>query len=155
MQTDLFVVTLVALAPHLVLAGGGIDRMVVSLPARHRIGVVAFARYSRAADLGNGLILYPLLGISAPLATWAAFGLALAEGAPGRTKALLGTAAALAVLHTLTTARAAPKMLRIGRSPDDEAVLRPLLERFIKVSWVRAALQIAAAVVLLWALLAR
>ncbi len=47
------------------LAGISLDKALVQLPARRRMGVVAFAGFSRANDLGNGLVLYPLLGVGA------------------------------------------------------------------------------------------
>ena len=43
------------------LAGVSLDRAIVQMPARHRMGVVGFAAFSRAVDLGNGLIVYPIL----------------------------------------------------------------------------------------------
>ena len=72
MSTAVFVLVLVAAVPHLVLAGSGVDRLVVQIPAWYRIGPVAFAHYARVADLGNGRFLYPLLGTSGPIFTWAA-----------------------------------------------------------------------------------
>src|SRR5687768_18517520 len=51
------------------LAGMNLDKSIVQLPARHRMGVVAFAAFSRANDLGNGLIAYPILGIGSALLT--------------------------------------------------------------------------------------
>ena len=71
-----------ALIPHLILAGGGIDRLLVQMPGRHRVGLVAFANWSRATDLCNELIFYPMLGISGPLFTLAALILALVQRAP-------------------------------------------------------------------------
>ncbi len=52
---------------HGVLAGLTVDRSLVGLAAWHEIGVVAWANYSRSADLGNGLVLYPGLAISGAL----------------------------------------------------------------------------------------
>jgi hypothetical protein len=40
-------------------AGTGLDRVVVQMPAWARLGSQAWAAYSRHADLGNGLILHP------------------------------------------------------------------------------------------------
>jgi NADP-dependent 3-hydroxy acid dehydrogenase YdfG len=37
------------------LAGASLDQSSKQLPARHRIGAIAFSRYSQAADLGNGI----------------------------------------------------------------------------------------------------
>jgi hypothetical protein len=49
------------------LAGGNIDRAFVAMPAWQQIGAVAWADFSRHADLGNGLILYPVEAIGAAL----------------------------------------------------------------------------------------
>ena len=57
MQTALLTLVVLAVAAHLVLGGLGAARLAVQLPARHRLGPVAFARYARAVDLGNGLYL--------------------------------------------------------------------------------------------------
>jgi hypothetical protein len=58
------------------------------------------------------------------------------------TQVLLGIAAALSVLHSGATAVAAPAMFRVGRSPDTESALAPLLTRFALASAARAALQV-------------
>ncbi len=90
MQSPLFGLVIVAAVPHLILGGAGIDRLIVQLPARHRIGALAYATYARATDLGNGRFLYPILGIGGPLATWAALVVALITGATGRRSSRLG-----------------------------------------------------------------
>jgi hypothetical protein len=154
-HTALLVLILVALIPHLFLAGGGLARMAVQLPARRRLGPVAFAQYSRYADLGRGgLTLYPLLGVGGPLATWAALAVAYASGTAATVKVFLLIAAGLCVLHIFTTARAAPTMLLIGRSADDPHVLGPLIEKFVRRSRPRLTLQVLAAGVLIGALIA-
>jgi hypothetical protein len=42
--------------------GMTVDRAVVGTPAWRHLGAGAWAAYSRHADLGNGLIAYPLYG---------------------------------------------------------------------------------------------
>ncbi len=43
------------------LSGSGIDRTLIEMPAWQHVGALAWAAFSRWADLGtNGLILYPL-----------------------------------------------------------------------------------------------
>ena len=108
--------------------------------------------YAKATDLGNGRFLYPILGISGPLATWAALVVALITGATGSVVILLGIASGLAVLHTLATTQAAPTMLRIGRAENRVELIAPLLDRFTRLSWIRAALQVLTAAALLWLL---
>ncbi len=56
------------------------------------------------------------------------------------------------MLPTVTTTQAAPIMMRVGRSPDQETELAPLLDRFAAWSLPGAALQALTAVALLCAL---
>jgi hypothetical protein len=62
------------------------------------------------------------------------------------------TAAALAGGATLAvTAAAAPKMLRIGKTDDHAELLAPLVEGFVKLSYVRLAFICASFAAMLWA----
>ena len=139
-------VTSVAMAALVVdglLAGLSLDKVIVQLPARRKIGVTAYAAYARAADLGNGIAFYATVGVGAALLTITAFVVAAAQGAPGDVTALLAAAAGLSLLHSAATGRAAPAMFQVGRAGDDEAALTPLLTRFARWSAARAALQAA------------
>ena len=126
-----------------VLAGLSLDKVIVALPARRRIGVVNYAAYARAADLGNGVALYAVTGIGAAALTLVTALVAVGAHATAAVRVLLGIAAVLSVLHSVTTAIAAPTMFRVGRAPDTEPALAPLLTRFARVSAVRAVLQVA------------
>ena len=53
-------------------AGISFDVAAVKLPTRRRIGVIAYARFARGNDLGNGLVVYPTLAIIALLLVAAA-----------------------------------------------------------------------------------
>jgi hypothetical protein len=50
-------VVLAAVAANGLLAGASLDQSVKQLPARKRIGAVAYSVYAEAADLGNGIPL--------------------------------------------------------------------------------------------------
>jgi hypothetical protein len=136
-----------ALAADGILAGLSLDKVIVQLPARRRMGVVGYAAYARSADLGNGVAFYATAGVSAAILTLAAFGVAAARAAPPAVAGLLAAAAALTVLHSAATARAAPTMFRIGRAENTEAALAPLLTRFARWSTIRAILQTATLIV--------
>ena len=58
-------VGLVALATAVdgLLAGASLDQSIKQLPARHRIGILAFSAYSQASDQANGVLWYAALGI--------------------------------------------------------------------------------------------
>jgi hypothetical protein len=137
-----------------ILAGLSLDKVIVQLPARRRMGAVAYAGYARAADLGNGVVFYAVVGIAAAVLTVVAFGLTLTRSTPETVRVLLGAGAGLSVLHSAATGRAAPMMFRIGRAEDTKAILEPLLTRFARWSAVRAALQVATFVVLVAAVTA-
>ena len=126
-----------------IVSGLSLDKVIVQLPARASMGVVNYARYARAADLRNGVVFYAVTGVGAAVLTIVSAVVAVIGDASTATRALLGIAAALSVLHTGATAVAAPTMFRVGRSPDTESALAPLLTLFARASAVRAALQVA------------
>jgi hypothetical protein len=136
-------VAMAALVADGILAGLSLDKVIVQLPARRRIGITAYAAYARAADLGNGIAFYAAVGVGGAALTIAAFTVAAALGAPGAVTGLLAAGAALSLAHSAMTGRAAPAMFAIGRAGDDQAVLAPLLARFAAWSAARAAAQAA------------
>lgn len=136
------------------LAGISIDKSVVQLPARHRMGVVAFAAFSRANDLGTGLIVYPVLGIGAALLTMLAAVTAYLQGTALAQAWPLYTSAVLALLHSVTTARAAPNMLSLRQPNIGEAKLTEALNRFARWHNLRAGLQLINFIMLVWAMVA-
>jgi hypothetical protein len=137
-------VAMAALVADAILAGLSLDKVIVQLPARRRIGVAA---YARAADLGNGVAFYAAVGVGAATLTLAAFAMAAALGAPAAVTGLLAAAAGLSLLHTAATGRAAPTMFQIGRADDTDAAPAPLLARFARWSAARAAVQTATLIV--------
>jgi hypothetical protein len=140
---------------HGILAGVNVDRILVGLPAWYQVGVVAWADYSRSADLGNGLLLYSVLAIGGAL-----FSLGAAISLiwqPTRRRSLviaIYVAAALALAGLLLTFKAAPFMLRlrtIGRN-DDVAHLQLAFNGFWFWSLIRGVMQSLAFVGNLWSL---
>src|SRR5579863_2348381 len=87
------------------IGGVGLVRTLVDMPAWRRVGVLAWADFSRNADLGNGLFVYPLLGVGGALA---AGGAAVAYRLSGRTAqratAPLYLGAVFAIAGMVTTA---------------------------------------------------
>jgi Domain of unknown function (DUF1772) len=148
------IIALIALATAVngLLAGLNVDTALVKLPARRRIGAVAYATFARGNDLGNGLFVYPLLGISAALLTVLATALAYAERSRVEVLLLLSLASLLSLVHTFATTRAAPVMLSLKDTLDDEALLTAKLDRFTRWHAVRATFQVLAFFVLLWVL---
>ena len=134
------------------IAGASFDVAVVKLPTRNRIGSVAYANFARGNDLGNGLVVYPALGI---LAVLLVLGTAISTYRTNPSQAVmvpLVLAIAGTVAHSVITAKAAPIMLSLRQTADEEPILRAKLDRFAFWHGLRTAFQISTFVVLLWAL---
>lgn len=147
----LVLLIVLATALNALLAGLSFEVALVKLPTRRRIGAVAYAAFARGSDLGNGLRVYPSTAIAAALLTIAATIAAYITSASPAPIVPLSVASLLSIGHFLATARAAPIMLRVGKTPDDAALLSPLLDRFARWHAVRATLQALTFFVTLWA----
>src|SRR5512136_1536716 len=131
MSSDLtLILILTATVATGLLAGASLDKALVQLPARHRMGVIGFARFSRVNDLGNGLVVYPVTGIAAALLTIIAALSAFLQGTSLAHAWLIYIAALFAVLHSFTTTRAAPIMLSLRQPTDNEATITEALNHF-------------------------
>src|SRR5215471_19998043 len=83
--------------------GVALQKLMVELPARNRVGAIAFAKYARASDLGNGLYVYPAFAIVGELVTLGAFVMAFKTDAPPIATVLLGLASAAGLGVLVTT----------------------------------------------------
>ena len=131
---------------HGFLAGGNVERALVHMPAWRKLGPRAWAAFSRQADLGNGLWLYPLEAMAgAALAVAAAIAFQFDPGAARGAVLPLYLGAALALGGLLATTQAAPKMLSQRRlSDEDSAAVQRAFEGFHFWGNVRAVLQVLA-----------
>jgi hypothetical protein len=145
------VVTVAATALSGVLAGASLDQSFKQLPARRRIGAVAYSAYSRASDLGRGIAWYAGIGIGAALLTVVAAVWAFALGMNIERALPLYGAALLSLLHSLVTSRAAPTLFSQRRHAD-AAMLGAVFDRFARWQSLRAALQVLAFPAMLWGL---
>src|SRR6266567_1664574 len=89
------------------LSGLNTDTALVKLPAHQCIGPVAYAIFARGNDLGNGQVVYPLLGVGAALLTLLATAVAYRERGPMELLLPLFIASLLSLLHTFAPTRAA------------------------------------------------
>jgi hypothetical protein len=149
-----FVLIVAATAADGLLAGASLDQSIKQLPARHKIGLVAYSEYSRASDLGPGILWYAILGVGAAVLTIAAAVVAFLEGVPSATATPLYVAAGLAVLHSLVTTQAAPTNFSQRRVAKDEAALERVFDRFERWQTLRVVLQVLTFGAMLWALVA-
>jgi len=153
MSDLIYVLILAAVALNGILVGASLDQSIKQLPARHRIGAVAYSAYAKASDLGNGIVWYALLGIGSALLTIVTVIVVLTQrnGAPFALPIYL--AAVLSILHSLATTQAAPTMFSQRRHENDEAALTTIFNRFEHWQTIRAILQLLTFLTLLWALL--
>ena len=152
MTTTLLVLLLAAAGANGLLAGASLDQSIKQLPARHRIGVLAFARYSQAADLANGVAWYAVLGVGAALLTLIAAAAGLADHPSTAAAVALWVAIAATGAHSAATARAAPTNFRQRRLGADEAALTVLFNRFQRWQTIRVTFQVTALAAVLTAL---
>jgi hypothetical protein len=136
------------------LAGASLDQVIKQLPARHRIGVVAFSDYSKAGDLGHGIAWYAALGIGAALLTVVAAAVGLTDPPSTPAAAALWLALLLTVAHSFTTVRAAPLNFSQRAAAGDAARLAAIFDRFERWSTARATLQVLTLLSVTWALVA-
>jgi hypothetical protein len=112
-------------------AGAGTFRALLDLPARRRIGPLAFAEFSRATDLSTtGVMFYVIFGVGGALVTGVTWLIAVRGGAPRLIRRLLATSAIASLLVLVLTTQAAPLMWRVGTSPPDPILVGTLLDRF-------------------------
>jgi hypothetical protein len=153
----LFALALIATALDGILAGASLDQSIKQLPARRRIGAIAYSVYARAADLGTGIVWYAALGIGAALFTIVASIVALVQSVPVNLALPLYLAAAASLAHSFTTSRAAPIMLsqrHIAATAENEPKLTALFDRFERWQTARVIVQVVTFGLMLWALAA-
>lgn len=134
----------IATALNGLLSGASLDQSIKQLPARHKIGAVAFSKYAKAADLGNGILFYAILGIGAAATTIITALIFHSD--------LFVLAAFFSVLHSLTTTQAAPLYLS-QKKITDEKKLEQMFNKFEKWQTARTILLFATFLISLIALL--
>ncbi len=134
---------------------GTMNRTLVEMPAWRHLGVEAWAAFSRAADLGNGTILYPLAGIGGlAMILAAAIVFRLGSRRPWWAAIPLYGSALLAICVMLTTTQAAPIMLSLHRIGDDPYVLQQAFNGFYRWDSIRAVVGTLEGCMEIWALVA-
>jgi hypothetical protein len=134
------------------LAGGNVDRAMVAMPAWEQVGARAWAEFSRHADLGDGVFLYPFEAIGGFLLILAAaVSFHFDRATTGRSALPLYGAVLLSAGGLLCTLKAAPIMLSIGHL-SDQAALQQALDGFYFWGDIRGIFQVLAFFVTVWTL---
>jgi hypothetical protein len=135
------------------LAGGIVDRVIVGGPAWHELGADAWVQYSRRADLGSGLVVYPVEGIGAALLIIAAtLSNYFDRDSPRRAARAMYFAVAFSVIGLLLTVKAAPIMLALGKGQPTAARPDAFEEFFLWGLYVRGSVDALAFLGSVWAL---
>jgi hypothetical protein len=118
-------------------AGASLDQSIKQLPARHRIGVVAYSAYSQASDMGNGLFWYAGVGISAVLLPLATVVVAFVQRVSPVHAVPIAIVAGLFLLYMLITLTRAALILLSQRRAQEAATLSTLFDRFERWQTIR------------------
>jgi hypothetical protein len=113
------------------LAGGNVDRYVVQVPAWRQVNILNWAAYSRHADLGNGIFLYPFEAIGSFLTLFISSIIVLVNKPVFKYVALpLYLATILSAVGLFFTFFAAPVMLSIGTMDNNIFQLQRAFDKF-------------------------
>ena len=137
-------------------AAVSLDQSIKQVRARHRIGVVAYSAYSRAADFHTAVPYYVPIIVGWLVVIPAAAIVSWEHGPFGqRQLALLAMVAGL-VAHMLVTGFFAAPILLSQRKirPDDEKALAIVFDRFAFWHGVRTVIDVATLGATVWALVA-
>jgi hypothetical protein len=132
--------------------GAGIcfDKALVNLPTRHRIGVIPYANFARANDLGNGLKVYPYIVVGGGFIILLFTAIAYFNDQPAETLYPLYIASLSVIGYLFSTAKAAPIMWSLKKTPNEEVVLKSKLDKFAYWHSWRTWFQIIAFIALIW-----
>lgn len=138
------------------LAGVTLNRALVQLPAWRRIGVVAWADFTRAETFGIGAIFYPTLGLAALLLT---VGTAVAykfdrEQQLARSAPIYAAATLAIVWAVVTRMVLVPQLFALNKAEDNIVKLRHIFVTVLFASAINDILHVVAFALSLWALIA-
>jgi len=141
MRTGDLILIAGATAINGILTGASLDQSIKQLPARRKIGIIAFSVYSQAADLGPGVVWYATIGVGAALLTILAAVVVFVQRAPVAQAWPLYVAAGLSVVHSFATARAAPTNFSQRRVAGDAERLARVFDTFERWQTIRVVVQ--------------
>lgn len=136
-----------------IVAGGDIFRYFIEVPAWRHLDINDWVQYSRHADLGNGIILFPLEAFSVAVLLIIP-GILLMRDKTIHTRARLPIflAAVFAVAGLLLTFMAAPFMLGLRSAGNEPQVLQYTFDQFHFWGAWRAVVQVLSFFCCIWAM---
>jgi hypothetical protein len=135
------------------LAGGDVYRYIIEVPSWRHLNLTGWAEYSRHADLGNGIILFPVEAIGSTIFLIAASILVLVNKSELRTVSIpVHIASFFALAGIVLTFFAAPLMLSLRTINNDPEFLRQVFTRFHFWGLLRAVAQVLSFFACVWAM---
>jgi hypothetical protein len=137
-----------------ILAGATANRALVQLPAWERVGVVAWANFTRAENLGTGFVFYPVIGLAALLLTAAvAIAFRFDRAARGSRGLPIYSAVVLAIVWAVVTRGVlVPAMSSLRTAGDNASELQRIFLTVARWSGVNDLLHVLTFGLNLWAL---
>lgn len=125
------------------LAGGSLDRYVVQIPAWGHLSVLTWAEYTRYAEFGNGLYLYPFEVLGSFILLFAATAIVLMNKQRFKYLALpLHLATIFSTISLLFTFFTFPVMLSIQSMGNNEKLIQQAFDKFNFWGLLRAIAQV-------------
>jgi hypothetical protein len=136
------------------LAGPAVNRVLVEIPAWTEVGALSWAQFTRAGDLGPGLLLYPVTGLGGLLLTLAtALSFRFDRMAPRAAAVPVYGSAIMAVVAFFITARLlVPPTLSLRQVGDDPAELQQIFATIAEWWRIKAVLHVLTFGANVWAL---
>jgi hypothetical protein len=156
MKSNISITRALAIATAIIVPVGSIlTRSIVEMPAWQHLGPVAWAAFSRQADLGNGEIFYPFFGIgSFVLAVGTAFSYRFDRAASRSAAIPIYLTAVFAIGVILATTQAAPQMLSLKHAGTDAGSVQQVFSIFARWQAIRTACIALGFLCSFWAVLA-
>ena len=134
------------------LAGETIERIIVQLPAWKKLNIGIWGEFSRHADLGNGLIVYPFEALGSFVCLLTTSIILFAHRRTAHNVVLPVIAATVfSFIGLILTFLAAPVMLSVRNIGNDPAVLNLAFNEFYYWSFFRGIAQILSFAFCIWA----
>jgi hypothetical protein len=111
------------------LAGGNLYRYMIEVPAWRHLDITEWSTYSKYADLGNGLFLFPVEALGSTLALGIASAICL-KNRNLKPVSSLHVSTAFAITGIVFTFFAAPIMLHVPKIEGNTLLLQQTFSRF-------------------------
>jgi len=136
-----------------ILAGGNVYRYVIEVPAWRHLSIVSWGEYSRYADLGNGLVLFPAEAIGSFILLMISSVMVFKNRGVFKFVSLsIYSATVFALAGLVFTFFAAPIMLSIHTLGNDPEKLQQAFDSFHFWGRLRAGAQILSFCSCVWAM---